>query len=58
MPEKITKSGKSVCSGSDHALIWMHRTIKVATKSPKKTLKRSFKNYQEEDLKLVAEMTD
>ena len=58
MPEKIARSGKTMCSSSDHALIWMHRMTKALEKSPKKTLKRSFKNYQEADLKLVAEMTD
>ena len=58
MPEKIARSGKTMCSSSDHALIWMHRMTKALEKNPKKTLKRSFKNYQEADLKLVAEMTD
>ena len=58
MPEKVAKSGKQICSGSDHALIWMHRMTKAITKRSKKTLKRSFKNCQEADLKLVAEMTD
>ena len=58
MPEKVLRSGTVMCSGSDHSLIWMHRTTKTITKGPKKTMKRSFKNYHEADLKLVAEMTD
>ena len=58
MPEKVTRSGKVVCSGSDHSMIWMHRTTKTLIRNPKKTMKRSFKQYNEADLKLAAEMTD
>ena len=58
MPEKVARSGQEVCSGSDHSLIWMHRKTKALTKNPKKTMKRSFKNYKEADLRLAAEMTD
>ena len=56
--EKVARSGTEVCSGSDHALIWMHRRTKAVTKGPKKTLKRSFKHHSEADLKLAANMTD
>ena len=58
MPEKVLRSGTVMCSGSDHSLIWMHRATKAKTKGPKKTMKRSFKNYCASDLKLAAEMTD
>ena len=57
-PEKVSRSGTEVCSGSDHALIWMHRVTREMTKKPKKTMKRSCKNYNEADLKLAANMTD
>ena len=58
MPEKVARSGIAVCSGSDHALIWMYRKTQATTKAPKKTMKRSFKHYNEADLKLAARMTD
>ena len=58
VPEKVVRSGKEVCSGSDHAMIWMHRTTKASTKNPKKTMKRSFKHYNRAYLKLAADMTN
>ena len=57
-PEKVARSGIEVCSGSDNALIWMHRSTKATTKNPKKTMKRSFKNYNKADLELAAKLTD